>query len=101
MLLADYATMGANVGTLAADESVELTATVTETISAIHFDDGDRVEKDQVLVEMTSGDLGGRGHGGDRRGGGPVAPTPRQPDRTGVAGRLRQGDRRGICRRAE
>ena len=42
------------IGTLAADESVELTATVTETISAIHFDDGDRVEKDQVLVEMTS-----------------------------------------------
>ena len=31
-----------------------MTATVTETISAIHFDDGDRVEKDQVLVEMTS-----------------------------------------------
>ncbi|MGB5717008.1 MAG: efflux RND transporter periplasmic adaptor subunit, partial [Gammaproteobacteria bacterium] len=42
------------LGTLAANESVELTATVTETISAIHFDDGDRVEKDQVLVEMTS-----------------------------------------------
>ena len=42
------------LGTLAANESVELTATVTETISAIHFDDGDRVEKDQVLVEMTN-----------------------------------------------
>ena len=42
------------LGTLAANESVELTAPVTETISAIHFDDGDRVEKDQVLVEMTS-----------------------------------------------
>lgn len=42
------------LGTLAAYESVDLTATVTETISIIHFDDGDRVEKDQVLVEMTS-----------------------------------------------
>jgi len=41
------------LGTLAANESVELTATVTETVSAIHFDDGDRVEKGQVLVEMT------------------------------------------------
>ena len=44
------------LGTLAANESVELTATVTETISAIHFDDGDRVEKGQVLVEMTNGE---------------------------------------------
>jgi membrane fusion protein (multidrug efflux system) len=42
------------LGTLAANESVNLTATVTETISAIHFDDGDRVEQGQVLVEMTS-----------------------------------------------
>jgi membrane fusion protein (multidrug efflux system) len=42
------------LGTLVANESVELTATVTETVSVIHFDDGDRVEKDQVLVEMTS-----------------------------------------------
>jgi membrane fusion protein (multidrug efflux system) len=31
-----------------------LTAKVTETISVIHFDDGDRVARDQVLVEMTS-----------------------------------------------
>jgi len=42
------------LGTLRAVESVTLTVSVTETISAIHFDDGDRVEKDQVLVEMTS-----------------------------------------------
>ncbi len=42
------------LGTLAANESVELTATVTETVSAIHFDDGDRVSKGQVLAEMTS-----------------------------------------------
>jgi membrane fusion protein (multidrug efflux system) len=42
------------LGTLRANESVELTATVTETVTAIHFDDGDRVEAGQVLVEMTS-----------------------------------------------
>lgn len=44
------------LGTLAAKESVALTATVTETISAIHFDDGDRVARGQLLVEMTSGE---------------------------------------------
>jgi len=44
------------LGTLRANESVALTASVTETVSNIHFDDGDRVEKGQVLVEMTSGE---------------------------------------------
>ena len=44
------------LGTLAAQESVTLTATVTETVSAIHFDDGDRVQRGQVLVEMTRGE---------------------------------------------
>ena len=42
------------LGTTLANESVELTATVTETISAVHFDDSDRVAAGQVLVEMTS-----------------------------------------------
>jgi membrane fusion protein, multidrug efflux system len=42
------------LGTLRASESVTLSATLTETVSAIHFDDGDRVEAGQVLVEMTS-----------------------------------------------
>jgi membrane fusion protein (multidrug efflux system) len=42
------------LGTLKANESVSVTANVTETVSAIHFDDGERVEKGQVLVEMTS-----------------------------------------------
>ncbi len=42
------------LGTLMANESVALTATVTETISVLHFDDGDRVEQGQVLAEMTS-----------------------------------------------
>jgi len=42
------------LGTLKANESVAVTANVTETVSAIHFDDGERVEKGQVLVEMTN-----------------------------------------------
>jgi membrane fusion protein (multidrug efflux system) len=42
------------LGTLRADESVVITANVTETISAIHFDDGQRVAAEDVLVEMTS-----------------------------------------------
>jgi membrane fusion protein (multidrug efflux system) len=40
------------LGTVAARESVALTATVTETVSALHFDDGDRVEKGQPLAEI-------------------------------------------------
>ena len=42
------------LGTLRANESVELSTAVTETVTALHFDDGDRVESGQVLVEMTS-----------------------------------------------
>lgn len=42
------------LGTLRANESVDLTASVTETVTALHFDDGDRVESGQILVEMTS-----------------------------------------------
>ncbi|MCB1877276.1 MAG: efflux RND transporter periplasmic adaptor subunit [Chromatiales bacterium] len=42
------------LGTLKANESVTLTANVTETVSAIRFDDGQRVKKGQVLVEMTN-----------------------------------------------
>lgn len=42
------------LGTLRANESVALTANVTDTVSAIHFDDGDRVEAGRVLLEMNS-----------------------------------------------
>ena len=42
------------LGTLRANESVSLTASVTEIVTAIHFDDGDRVEAGKILVEMTS-----------------------------------------------
>ncbi|TNE76602.1 MAG: efflux RND transporter periplasmic adaptor subunit [Gammaproteobacteria bacterium] len=42
------------LGTLRANEAVTLSATVTETITSIHFNDGQRVEAGKVLVEMTS-----------------------------------------------
>jgi membrane fusion protein (multidrug efflux system) len=42
------------LGTLKANESVSVTANVTETVSAIHFDDGQRVAAGDILVEMTS-----------------------------------------------
>jgi membrane fusion protein (multidrug efflux system) len=42
------------LGTLKANESVQLTVNVTETVTAIHFDDGQRVEEGDTLVEMTS-----------------------------------------------
>ncbi|MES9941662.1 MAG: efflux RND transporter periplasmic adaptor subunit [Candidatus Thiodiazotropha sp. 6PLUC2] len=42
------------LGTLKANESVELTVNVAESVTALHFDDGERVTKGQVIVEMTS-----------------------------------------------
>jgi len=42
------------LGTLRANESVSLTAAVTETVTGIHFDDGQRVKSGAILVEMTS-----------------------------------------------
>jgi len=44
------------LGTLKANESVDLSASVTEIVVDIRFDDGDRVEKGQLLVEMNSGE---------------------------------------------
>ena len=52
--LAAFADPVEALGTLKARESVALTANVTETVSAIHFEDGQRVDAGQVLVEMTS-----------------------------------------------
>ncbi len=52
--LADFMDRVESLGTLRANESVRLTASVTEIVSAIHFDDGDRVEAGKLLVEMTS-----------------------------------------------
>nr|WP_284047191.1 efflux RND transporter periplasmic adaptor subunit [Guyparkeria hydrothermalis] len=40
------------LGTVRADESVTLSATVTEIIGAVHFDDGQRVEQGDLLVHL-------------------------------------------------
>ncbi len=42
------------LGTLRANETVNLAVKVTETVRAIHFEDGQRVEAGDVLVEMTN-----------------------------------------------
>ncbi len=42
------------IGTLIANESVTITAQVTERVSRIHFNDGDYVEAGHILVELTS-----------------------------------------------
>ncbi|HTF98445.1 MAG TPA: efflux RND transporter periplasmic adaptor subunit [Cellvibrio sp.] len=42
------------LGTLRANESISLTSNETKKITRINFEDGQRVNKSQVLVEMTS-----------------------------------------------
>ncbi|MCB0325308.1 MAG: efflux RND transporter periplasmic adaptor subunit [Bdellovibrionales bacterium] len=42
------------LGTLKANEGVVLTPSVTETVTDINFEDGERVEQGTVLVQMTS-----------------------------------------------
>ena len=42
------------LGTLRANESIRLTSNVTKTVTHINFEDGQRVKKGQVLVEMTN-----------------------------------------------
>ena len=42
------------LGTLRANETVEITATVTDSITAIHFTDGQFVKAGDILAEMTS-----------------------------------------------
>lgn len=42
------------LGSLRANESIRLTSSVTKTVVSIHFDDGQRVHKGDLLVEMTS-----------------------------------------------
>jgi membrane fusion protein (multidrug efflux system) len=42
------------LGTLRANETVDLTATVSEVVTAIHFEDGQRVAEGDILVEMTN-----------------------------------------------
>lgn len=42
-----------SIGTAEANESVALTAKVTETVSKVHFEDGDLVEEGDILLELT------------------------------------------------
>lgn len=42
------------LGTLRANESITVSSLVTEVVSRLHFDDGDRVQAGQVLAEMTN-----------------------------------------------
>ncbi len=42
------------LGTLRANETVEITSSVTDLITAIHFGDGQIVEEGDILAEMTS-----------------------------------------------
>ncbi|MEM9384324.1 MAG: efflux RND transporter periplasmic adaptor subunit [Pseudomonadota bacterium] len=42
------------LGTARANESVTITANLTETVRKVHFDDGQRVAEGAVLVELTS-----------------------------------------------
>jgi membrane fusion protein (multidrug efflux system) len=42
------------LGTLHANEAVVLTATVSEIVTAVHFEDGQRVTAGTILVEMTN-----------------------------------------------
>ena len=44
------------LGTLRANEATTISASVTKTVTAIHFDDGQRVKKGDMLVEMASGE---------------------------------------------
>ncbi len=42
------------IGTARADESVQISAKVTEKVSKVHFDDGQVVKQGDLLVELTS-----------------------------------------------
>lgn len=43
------------LGTLRANETVTLTSSVTEVVTAVNFEDGQRVSKGDILIEMMSG----------------------------------------------
>ena len=43
-----------SVGTTVANESVDLTAAVSETVSRVDFEDGEFVERGDILVELTN-----------------------------------------------
>lgn len=49
----DYAFSLRVIGTVHADESSDISPNVTETITEVHFEDGDRVKKGQLLVRLS------------------------------------------------
>ncbi|MFK7863162.1 MAG: efflux RND transporter periplasmic adaptor subunit [Pseudohongiellaceae bacterium] len=49
-----------SVGTSVANESVDLTAKVSETVFAVNFEDGEFVERGQILVELVKADEASR-----------------------------------------
>ncbi len=42
------------IGSLRANETITLASTVTETVTSVNFEDGQRVKKGDIIVEMTS-----------------------------------------------
>lgn len=42
------------LGTVAADESIDLSSNVTESVTALHFEDGQQVKKGSLLVELSA-----------------------------------------------
>jgi membrane fusion protein (multidrug efflux system) len=44
------------IGTPRANEAITLASTVTDTVTSVNFADGQRVQKGDILVEMTSGE---------------------------------------------
>lgn len=44
------------IGTAAANEALEISSTVTATVESIHFSDGDRVERGDLLVQLEAGE---------------------------------------------
>ena len=42
------------IGNLRANETIVVASTVTETVTAINFEDGQRIKKGDIMVEMTS-----------------------------------------------
>jgi len=49
----NYATDLEAIGTVLADESAAISPNVTETVTALHFDDGQRVKKGDVLATLS------------------------------------------------
>ncbi|XKE44159.1 efflux RND transporter periplasmic adaptor subunit [Halomonas organivorans] len=79
------------LGTLAAEESVTLSATVTETIAELAFEGGERVEAGQVLVRLDD-----REERADLR-----AAEARRDERRSAVNRLAQLQERNLAPRAE